>query len=113
MFRRVRPIMRQHTAWSDPIESDKHYWHRYSRFYQRHFATLGRVSCILAYGVFKDASIRWLREMFPGAEIFGVDIVPPRPEWPVGPGIAYLTADQGDRPGIARMLRGSVVNSIW
>jgi hypothetical protein len=71
-------------TWSDPTDSDKHYWHRYSHFYQRHFETLGRVSRILEYGVFKGASIRWLREMYPDAEIFGVDIVPPRPEWPVG-----------------------------
>jgi len=92
-------------TWSDPIDSDKDYWHRYSGFYQRHFATLGRVSCILEYGVFKGASIAWSRRMFPEAEIFGVDILPPRPEWPAGPGITYLTADQGDRAGIAGMLR--------
>jgi hypothetical protein len=92
-------------TWSDPVDSDKHYWHRYSRFYQRHFSTLEGVSCILEYGVFQGASIAWLRRMFPEAEIFGVDILPPRPEWPSGPGITYLTADQSDRPGIAGMLR--------
>jgi hypothetical protein len=47
--------------WSDPADSDKHYWHRYSRFYRRHFETLGTVSSILEYGVFKGDSIRWLR----------------------------------------------------
>jgi hypothetical protein len=92
-------------TWSDPVDSDKHYWHRYSRFYERHIATLGDVSCILEYGVFRGASIAWLRRMFPQAEIFGVDILPLSPEWPAGPGITYLTADQGDRAGIARMLR--------
>jgi len=92
-------------TWSNPIDSDKHYWHRYSGFYQRQFASLGHVSCILEYGVFKGASIAWSRRMFPEAEIFGVDILPPHPDWPSGPGITYLTADQGDRAGIARMLR--------
>jgi hypothetical protein len=92
-------------TWSDPVDSDKHYWHRYSRFYQHHFATLGSVTSILEYGVFKGASILWLRRMFPEAEIFAVDILSPRPEWPAGPGIEYLTADQGDRAGIAGMLR--------
>jgi len=91
--------------WSDPVASDKHYWHRYSRFYERHIATLGPVSSILEFGVFHGASIAWLRDLFPGAEIIGVDILTPQPDWPTGPGITYLTADQGDRPAIARMLR--------
>ena len=90
--------------WSDPIASDKHYWHRYSRFYRQHIATLGPVASILEFGVFQGASIAWLQNLFPGAEIFGVDILPPQPEWPIGPGIRYITADQGDRPAIARMV---------
>ena len=51
--------------WRDPIDSDKHYWHRYSRFYERHFSTVEPVSSILEYGILHGASIRWLREMFP------------------------------------------------
>jgi hypothetical protein len=92
-------------TWFDPVDSDKHYWHRYSRFYKQHFETLGSVSSILEYGVFRGASIRWLRQMFPQAEIVAVDILPPQPEWPVGPGITYVTADQSDRAGISRMLK--------
>ena len=91
--------------WSDPADSDKHYWHRYSRFYQRHFEALGSVSSILEYGVFKGDSIRWLRRLFPVADIVGVDILPPQPEWPTGAGISYVRADQGDRDGIADVLR--------
>ena len=83
--------------WSDPADSDKHYWHRYSWFYQRHFETLGSVSSILEYGVFKGDSIRWLRRVFPAADIVGVDILPQQPRWPTGPGISYVRADQGDR----------------
>ena len=93
-------------TWSDPTDSDKHYWHRYSPFYRRHFEALGPVSTILEFGIFKGASIRWLREMFPNAEIFAVDILPLQPEWPTGAGINYLTADQNDRAGIAQLLQG-------
>jgi hypothetical protein len=92
-------------TWCDPVDSDKHYWHRFSRFYERHFAGLGSVSSILEYGILDGASIRWLRQMFPQAEIVGVDILPQQPNWPTGPGITYLTVDQGDRPGISRMLQ--------
>lgn len=92
-------------TWSDPTDSDKHYWHRYSRFYRPHFEALSPVTSILEYGVFKGASIRWLRGVFPAADIAAVDILPLQPEWPIGPGITYHVADQGDRPGIARLLR--------
>ena len=92
-------------SWCDPVDSDKHTWHRYSGFYERHFAAIGPVSSILEYGVLRGASIRWLRRMFPQAEIVGVDILLQQPEWPTGPGITYVNADQGDRPGISRMLQ--------
>jgi hypothetical protein len=91
-------------AWFDPVASDKHYWHRYSGFYRRHFASLGSVSLILEFGVYKGASVAWLRDLFPDAEIVGLDILPPQPEWPTGTGITYITADQGDRAAIAGIL---------
>ena len=91
--------------WSDPLESDKHTWHRYSGFYRQQFATLGPVDSVLEYGVLQGASIRWLRALFPQAAIVGVDILPPQPAWPADPGITYITANQGDRTGIASMLR--------
>jgi hypothetical protein len=92
-------------SWYDPVDSDKHYWHRYSGFYQRHFAALGAASSILEYGILQGASIGWLHRVFPQAEIFGVDIEPQQPGWPTGPGITYLKADQGDRRNIACMLQ--------
>jgi Methyltransferase domain len=92
-------------SWSDPTDSDKHFWHRYSAFYRRHFAAPGTVGRILEFGVLHGASIRWLRRLFPAAEIVGVDILPAQPDWAVGPGISYLTADQGDRAGLERVLR--------
>jgi len=92
-------------TWLDPIHSDKHYWHRYSQFYRPHFESLSPVTSILEYGVFKGASIRWLRSVFPAADIAAVDILQHQPEWPTGPGITYHVADQGDRTGIARLLQ--------
>ena len=91
-------------TWSDPTDSDKLYWHRYSRFYRRHFESLSPVSSILEYGVLNGASVRWLRGLFPNAQIVAVDILPPQPDWPTGQNIEYRVADQGDRPGIARLL---------
>ncbi len=92
--------------WTDPAGSDKHYWHRFSPFYRRHFATLGPVAKVLEFGVLNGASIRWLRGLFPDAEIVGVDILPVQPEWPAGPAIRYVQADQGDRPALEAALRG-------
>jgi predicted O-methyltransferase YrrM len=100
-------IERAETPWSDPIGSDKHEWHRYSAFYRRHFATLGPVAAVLEFGVLNGASIRWLRHLFPRAEIVGVDILPRQPEWPDEPGIRYVQADQGDRPALERLPRPS------
>lgn len=91
--------------WTDPIGSDKHHWHRYSAFYRRHFETLGPVTNVLEFGVLNGASIRWLRRLFPEADIVGVDILPPQPDWPAGPGIRYVQADQGDRSGFEGSLR--------
>lgn len=91
--------------WVEPVGSDKYFWHRYNQFYRRHFETLGSVSTILEYGVLNGMSIRWLREMYPAAAIFAVDILPPQADWPTDPGITYLTADQGDRSAIANMLK--------
>jgi hypothetical protein len=92
--------------WSDPIGSDKHVWHRFSPFYRRQFATLGPVGRVLEFGVLNGASIRWLRGLFPAAEIVGVDILPMQPDWPVDPAIRYLRADQGDRAGLEAALAG-------
>ena len=92
-------------GWINPVDSDKNYWHRYSPFYKRHFATLQPVSSILEFGVFHGASTRWLRQMYPDAEIVAVDILPQQPDWPVDPGITYLTLDQSDRAAVARALK--------
>ena len=92
--------------WIEPTGSDKHSWHRYGAFYRRHFAALGNVRAVLEFGVLHGASIAWLRRLFPDAMIVGVDLMQAQPDWPRGPRIFYLQADQGDRAGLARALNG-------
>jgi hypothetical protein len=84
--------------------SDKHFFHRYTEFYERCFARLGAVRNILEFGVLKGASIRWLAERFPEARIVGADLLPEQPEWPRHPRIEYKRVDQGHRSAITRML---------
>jgi hypothetical protein len=85
-------------------DSDKYYWHRYTDTYQRAFAMLGDVRRVIEFGVFQGASIRWLAECFPGADIVGADILPVRPEWPRGPRISYRRVNQAGREGVGAML---------
>ncbi|MDE2006788.1 MAG: class I SAM-dependent methyltransferase [Rhodospirillales bacterium] len=89
--------------WIDPVGSDKHFWHRYEGVYRRWLGALGPVRRVVEFGVLDGASITWLRQLFPDAAITGVDIAPARPEWPTGPGIAYIRADQGDRTALAAL----------
>jgi hypothetical protein len=86
-------------------ESDKAYWHRYLEFYEQAFASLGSVSAILEFGIFKGDSIRWLVERFPGAAIVGCDIMPQQPSWPVAPSIRYARLDQGSVEHLRELFR--------
>jgi len=85
-------------------DSDKHYWHRYTETYQQAFSALGDIRRVIEFGVYHGASIRWLSECFPGAEIIGADILPVQTDWPRGPRISYRRIDQADRPGVRSML---------
>jgi len=75
-------------------DSDKSYWHRYLEFYEQQ---LRDITCesVLEFGVWRGASIRWLRERFPAARLFGCDIMEQQPDWPRDERIRYLRADQG------------------
>jgi predicted O-methyltransferase YrrM len=85
-------------------DSDKHYWHRYTETYHQAFAALGDVHRVIEFGVFHGASVRWLSECFPGAEIIGADILPVQADWPRDARISYRQVDQGARPAIRSML---------
>jgi hypothetical protein len=84
--------------------SDKHYWHRYTETYQSAFAALADVRRVIEFGVFHGASIRWLAECFPHADIIGADILAPQQDWPTGPAISYRRVDQADRIAVRTML---------
>jgi hypothetical protein len=83
--------------------SDKHYFHRFTDFYERCFNHLGQVTDVLELGVLKGASVRWLAERFPDARIVGADILPEQPEWPRAERISYKRVDQAHRTSIKRM----------
>jgi hypothetical protein len=84
--------------------SDKHYWHRYTETYRRAFAVVGDVRRVIEFGVFHGASIRWLANCFPRAEIIGADILPAQSDWPADTRICYRQIDQADRDSVKAML---------
>jgi hypothetical protein len=96
--------MDRHSTAASITESDKHYWHRYIETYLAAFAKLGEVCRVIEFGVLHGASIRWLAECFPGAEIIGADILPVQPDWPCDRRISYRQIDQADREAVRRML---------
>lgn len=76
--------------------SDKFTWHRYTQFYEPFLARLGAAKRILEFGVFHGASVRYLHDRYPSAEIVGCDILPIQADWPVSDRIRYVTLDQGN-----------------
>jgi hypothetical protein len=58
--------------------TDKIFWHGYIPFFARR-----QFERIAEFGVYKGCSIRWLLERFPQSQIYGADILPIYPEWPV------------------------------
>ncbi|MGJ7494382.1 hypothetical protein ACSFA8_04840 [Variovorax sp. RT4R15] len=85
--------------------SDKSFWHGFTSFYDKHFPE--RVDgAIIEFGVFKGNSIRWLLTQFPDARIFGADILPTQPEWPIDPRVIYVELDQGRDEQVAALVNG-------
>lgn len=87
------------------LASDKHFWHRYLPHYLRAFETMAAPQLIVEFGVFHGASIRWLLERFPKAQIIGADILPVQPDWPVDPRVHYVQLDQGNEGSVAGLLQ--------
>jgi hypothetical protein len=85
------------------VESDRHYWHRYTDRYEQAFVACGDLSDILEFGVLDGASIQSLSRRFPDARIIGVDMVARKPSWPRGDRISYVQANQDDRHAIGEM----------
>jgi hypothetical protein len=85
--------------------SDKQYWHRFLPLYEKELGKVNEVKKILEFGVFKGDSIRWLKNKYPKANIFGGDILPVQNEWPLSPFVEYIRVDQGDINGIERLFQ--------
>ena len=83
--------------------SDKLFWHRYLPFYEPYFNYLGDAHCVLEYGVYRGASVRYLSERFGQASIIGCDILAPLPEWPRSERINYVTLDQGNPQALEQL----------
>lgn len=83
---------------------DKYFWHRYIETYRAAFAMLGNVRRVIEFGVLHGASIRWLADCFPAAEIIGADLLPEQSDWPRDSRISYRQIDQADRIGVRAML---------
>ena len=90
----------------DPLSnSDKFFWHHYISFYEQELASF---TChnVLEFGVWKGASIRWLMNKYPAANIYGADILPLDPSWPQSKRVKYFKVDQGDVEQIRKLHTG-------
>ncbi len=83
--------------------SDKQFWHRFVPFYEAALQQLDNCERILEFGVFKGESIRWLLSKYPGAKIFGSDILDLQPQWPIADNVRYLHVDQGIQRSIQQL----------
>lgn len=83
--------------------SDKFTWHRYTEFYEPFLTRLDDAKNILEFGVFHGASIRYLHNRYPSAQIVGCDILPIQADWPVSDGIRYVRLDQGNKQELEQL----------
>jgi 23S rRNA U2552 (ribose-2'-O)-methylase RlmE/FtsJ len=83
--------------------SDKFTWHRYTQFYEPYLARLDGAENILEFGVFHGASIRYLHDRYPSAQIVGCDILPIQPDWPESDRIRYVRLDQGNNQELGQL----------
>ena len=91
-------------ALQTPMDSDKHYWHRYTGAYDTLFAQIATPKLIIEFGVFHGGSVRWMLERFPEAQIIGVDILPVQIDWPLHERVRYVQLDQGNPEAVAALL---------
>jgi hypothetical protein len=83
--------------------SDKLYWHGYIPFYESFFASRD-IKNIAEFGVYKGNSIRWFLERFPEAQIYGADILPLQPNWPINERFKFTQLDQSNAKQIKEFL---------
>ena len=78
-----------------PGASDKDYYHGFTPYYEKYFATLDP-SYVAEFGVFQGDSIRYLLKRFPKATVYGADIIEPQESWPVDDRFVFVRLDQAD-----------------
>lgn len=83
--------------------SDKVYWHKYNDFYKKRLPKIA--STILEIGVFKGQSIKYWRDLYKKAFIYGVDIISEKYYWPKDDNIQYFKLDQSDIIGYQNFLK--------
>jgi trans-aconitate methyltransferase len=83
--------------------SDKFFWHKYVDFYEAFFENKN-FKTIAEIGIFKGNSIRWLLERFPSAYVYGADILPMQPEWPIDNRFSFTQLDQGNVVDLRKFL---------
>jgi hypothetical protein len=74
--------------------SDKFFWHKYIEFYEGILPE--KAKNILEIGVLDGESIKYWRDKYPEAYIYGIDIIKPLPTWPIDNKINYLQVDQSN-----------------
>lgn len=75
--------------------SDKLFWHKFNAFYEPRLPKK-EVNNILEIGVFEGNSIKYWREKYKQANIFGIDIIKEQESWPKDDNIKYFEVDQSD-----------------
>jgi hypothetical protein len=75
-------------------KSDKIYWHKFINFYEHHLPN--EITSMVEIGIFRGDSIKYWRNKFKNAKIYGIDVIPIQPEWPQDENIKYIQADQSD-----------------
>jgi beta-1,4-mannosyl-glycoprotein beta-1,4-N-acetylglucosaminyltransferase len=87
--------------------TDKAYFHLFTEFYNDYFASfLGRPINILEIGISEGNSIRMLREFFPEATIFGIDIDEKSCRLTLGNNIKTFLCSQIDHTEIEKIFDG-------
>ncbi len=92
-------------------ETDKDFWHGYIDFYETFFKNRD-IKSIAEVGIFLGNSVRWLLKRFPGARVYGADILEKQQQWPDDPNFFFTQLDQGDRVSLSEFFRDKGLDLI-
>jgi len=92
-------------------ETDKDFWHGYIDFYEIFFKNR-EIKSIAEVGIYLGNSVRWLLKRFPGARIYGADILEKQPQWPDDPSFFFTRLDQGDNVALREFFKEKELDLI-